>query len=420
MRKNIELENKIRALMVKDPGIGHIRAHNILGGSLHTIKGIIIRLRGSISNATPDTREKSTFEDNGKTGTAETRSHTIKSLKELLAHMEVDHEEWMVEKHVLNKWEVGAVLDGQIVIQPLFQVKAWLVRRRDVKQARVIFENMLKEFSAKAPARAAIKAPPANGHLLEVSIFDIHYGKLCWSDETGQNYDMRIAARDYEVALETLLQRAKGFDISRILLPIGNDYFHTDNALNTTTKGTPQDVDGRWQKAFVGGRGMMARAIERCRKIAPVDVVMIPGNHDSERLFYLGEVLAGWFRRTPGVSINNEPKLRKYYRYGQNLIGYTHGDKEKMDSLPLIMATEEPKLWAETKFREMHLGHFHHKKDVRYQSSSEHNGVRVRVVPSLCPPDAWHKAMGYENLRSAEAFVWGLDTGCVANLSYQA
>lgn len=419
MRKNIELENKLRELMKKNPAIGYTAAHKSVGGSFYTVKGALIRLRGTASNATPDSREKSTFEDNGKTGTAESRSYAVKTLKDLLAYMEVDQEEWAVDKHVLNKWEIGAVLDGQIVSKPLFQVKAWLVRRHHVKQTRVVFEDMLKEFSAKAPRRAAL--PKATGdHLLELSIFDIHYGKLCWQEESGQNYDLRIARQDYEAALETLIQRAKGFNVARILLPIGNDYFHVDNALNTTTKGTPQDVDGRWQKAFVGGRGMMVRAIERCREIAPVDVVMIPGNHDSERLYYLGEVLAGWFRNTSGVSVNNMPRLRKYYQFGQNLIGFTHGDKEKMDSLPLIMATEEPRMWANTKFREMHLGHFHAKKDVRYQATMEQNGVRVRVIPSLCPPDAWHKAMGYENTRSAEAFVWGVDTGCVANLSYQA
>lgn len=54
----------------------------------------------------------------------------ITTLAELLAFCQVDPEKWIVERHVVNKWEVGAKdPNGQIVVEPLFQVKAWLVQR---------------------------------------------------------------------------------------------------------------------------------------------------------------------------------------------------------------------------------------------------------------------------------------------------
>ena len=43
---------------------------------------------------------------------------------------------------------------------------------------------------------------------------------------------------------------------------------------------------------------------------------------------------------------------------------FTHGSEEKRDSLPMLMANERKELWAETKFREWHLGHMHRKKEL--------------------------------------------------------
>ena len=70
------------------------------------------------------------------------------------------------------------------------------------------------------------------------------------------------------------------------------------------------------------------RAIDRLRPIAPVQVVMVTGNHDTQRLYYLGDVLEAWFRNTKDVAVDNSPRQRKYFRYHGNLIGFTHGHNE--------------------------------------------------------------------------------------------
>jgi hypothetical protein len=40
---------------------------------------------------------------------------------------------------------------------------------------------------------------------------------------------------------------------------------------------------------------------------------------------------------------------RKGFQYGKNLIGTTHGDGAKHQDLPLLMATEFPLEWSQTK-----------------------------------------------------------------------
>jgi hypothetical protein len=48
----------------------------------------------------------------------------------------------------------------------------------------------------------------------------------------------------------------------------------------------------------------------------------------------------------------------------------------------------------------------------------EFHGVRVRVLPALCEPDAWHANNNFVgNLRTAESYVWNKDKGLI-NMSF--
>ena len=145
--------------------------------------------------------------------------------------------------------------------------------------------------------------------------------------------------------------------------------------------------------------------INHLTKFAPVDVIIVNGNHDEERMFYIGDVLKAYYSENPSVSVNNNGEYRKYYQYGTNMLMWTHGDKEKHSELPLIMATEQPKMFAATKFREIHCGHFHK------EMMQEYRGIKVRFLPSLCPSDNWHKMMGYESLRAGQALIWDKTKG---------
>ena len=352
----------------------------------------------------------------GNVGFITTRSANITTLEAALAYSKVDLSVWEVSKHEINSWEVTVGDPPETYTN--FQVKVYLRKLVLENRVKSVFDDMLKAFKGVSVHRGTTHGP-SSGMLFEVDIFDPHWGKLCWAKETGHNYDISIASEKYGAALEGLISRASGFDISRILYVVGNDFFHVDNGLNQTTKGTAQDVDGRWQKAFVEGRKAVAESILRLNQIAPVDVLMVSGNHDEEKVFYLGEVLSGIFAKTKGVTVDNEPMMRKYYHYGQNLIGFTHGNCEKHANLPLIMATEKPEEWAKSRYREFHIGHYHQLKTISFLPVQEFNTIRVRTLSSLTPPDAWHKKMGYEGLRSANGFIWDKEEGMVGSVSHQ-
>lgn len=255
-------------------------------------------------------------------------------------------------------------------------------------------------------------------NLLEISIFDPHFGKLAWAGETGEDYDIDIAEKRYTEAIDSLINRVNLNNIVRIHLPIGNDLFHIDSSENTTTAGTPQDSDSRFAKMVQRVKKLMITTIERLAEHALVDVTIISGNHDTQSTFMLGEILDAYFYKDDRVIINNSPRQRKFYQFGNNGFMYTHGNQEKLADLPIIFATEEPTLWAATKHRFAKVGHFHSNKRVDYVSIEDKKGCQVQILPSLSGTDEWHYSKGYLSNKQAKAFLYHPTEGEIANYTY--
>jgi hypothetical protein len=152
--------------------------------------------------------------------------------------------------------------------------------------------------------------------------------------------------------------------------------------------------------------------------IAPVKIKMVSGNHDYQTVYYLGCVLQAYYRNTPHITIDNGAEQRKYHEYGINMIGFTHGNEEKHQELGLIMATEQPEMWARTKCRQIHLGHYHSRKTTKYLDVQEFQGFTIRVIPSLSGTDDWHNRKGYKSMKSGVAFLYEKTNGLVAEFAH--
>lgn len=348
----------------------------------------------------------------------------IRTVDDAIRHGQIDTSIWRVDRFEVTSWEQGAKLrvvgpDGKQMgdrptIQTLWRVALKLKRilpKPYLDAAEALFDRV-KDHAPRYPKVEYAK--PRTPHLLEIDLFDCHFGKLAWARETGEDYDLRIAERLFRDAVHDILSRAEGYGIERIVFPIGNDFCHVDGPNNQTTAGTPQDTDGRFWKIVDIMNAAMVWAFEECLKVAPTKGVLVEGNHDRVASGYLARHLAAWFHRSPDVSIDFEPRSRKYELYGPTLIGWTHGCDEKPSSLPMIMATEAPEMWASSSFREWHCGHFHSSKRTDFNAVSNHDGVKVRNLQSLSGRDAWHYRKGYVGgKRAAEAFLFCRETGDV-------
>tara|TARA_R110000751_G_C13775554_1_gene480570 strand:- start:1372 stop:2520 length:1149 start_codon:yes stop_codon:yes gene_type:complete len=268
---------------------------------------------------------------------------------------------------------------------------------RNVSEIKKEIEDFAAIYSPTVPEISRL-ADLSNPVVYEISLPDIHYGKL-------HGHTLKEIEQQFLTVIVDLVQKAKGLNIEKFLLPIGNDGMNSEGMRSTTTKGTPQAESASWKDTFRGYWKLMVTAIDYLKKIAPVDVIVVSGNHDYERMFYAGDVVAGWYRDDVNVTVDNSEESRKYYEYGVNMIMFTHGDNEKAAEMPLIMATEQPEMFARSTHRETHCGHVHK------EMVNEYRGVKVRFIPSICPNDEWHKRMGYQAKRTGQAYIWSKKTG---------
>lgn len=338
----------------------------------------------------------------------------------------VDLEQWEVERFILNSWEVGAKgPDRRIRVTPLWQVKVWLKSKKGWS-TREFREILLRDMKAQSPKYSAPRRMKKNRVplLAELSIFDAHFGKLSWGPETGgQDYDIKICRDRYMSAGRDLTARAADERPERFLYVVGNDFFHADHQ-TATTAGTIVDCDGRWQKAFRVGKECAITLAEEAAEHCPVDIIIVGGNHDREKIFCLGEVLEARFHRHKRVNIINNPDPYAYYPWGKVLLGFVHGEnhasKVKRAELPAQMLTDKPVECKGTVWREWHLGHFHsEQEDVwKYRKVEHVRDVAVRVLPSLSSTDAWHRESGYASVLAAECFLFHKERGRYSILSH--
>ncbi len=69
---------------------------------------------------------KASVSQYGNNAEVESSGKRIKTLGDMIKECGIDLNVWKIDRHVINKWEVGSKIDGQIMVEPLFHVKAWL------------------------------------------------------------------------------------------------------------------------------------------------------------------------------------------------------------------------------------------------------------------------------------------------------
>jgi len=282
-----------------------------------------------------------------------------------------------------------------------------------------IRKDIIAEMDEYSPVYPKItRKKKSDGHLFVIDIADLHINKYASAKLTGAEYNSEIAVERAIKGTEALLEKVKGFDIEKILFIVGNDVLNTDSIFKTTTSGTPQDTDVHWWEAFLIARRCYVKCIETCLQYANVDVIHCPSNHDLMSGCFLADSLQSWFRKNKNVKFDVSPKYRKYYQYFDNMLEFEHGDKGKMDTVPLIMAQEEPSMWANTKFRYAYLHHLHHQIKHQFKSGKDFVGVNVTYLRSPSNADLWHAEKQFKSQVAVEGFVHSKHDGRIAHITH--
>jgi len=273
-------------------------------------------------------------------------------------------------------------------------------------------DDLLRESIAEAfedwrgVGRIAAAPKHTTDELLSIyPMGDPHLGLYTWGEETGEDFDLKIAEDNLCEAVKRLVACSPRSQTC-ILLNLG-DFFHADTQDNRTARsGHALDVDTRWSKVLRAGvRAMMTCIEAAAKKHEKVIVKNLIGNHDDHTSQMLGLSLALFYDGNERVEIHDNPGKFWFHRFGQVLIGAGHGDTCRPAQLPGIMATDRAEDWGKTRHRYFYTGHIH------TQNVAEYPGCIWESFKTMAAKDAWTAAKGYRSGRDMYCIVHHQDHG---------
>jgi UDP-2,3-diacylglucosamine pyrophosphatase LpxH len=354
--------------------------------------------------------EQVTQSQSGDTLEARSTSRRIKTVEDLLAHIEADMTRFEVAASEATKWECGDGEGGSIELHRVFV----RLKPRGGPTTLECVASMIDaaKKSIRRPLTKTVKAPKRDGLWQVLVVADCHFGKYAWGRTTGgDDYDLDLAERLVGQAGDELVAVGDSHKPTRRTIAFLGDLFHYDRPDGSTTSGTPLERDGRLQKMIAVGCDTLLRIVERSSQSVPTDVVIVNGNHDEVLTWTFQRILSERFRGSKSVRVKEDFTGRQYLTHGRNLLGFAHGHRAKK-KLPQIMALEASQHWAKCPYREWHTGHFHSQAAEWQRPIETLDGVIVRTAPALCPPDDWHSVNGFIGSRQAcETFLYEPDGG---------
>jgi hypothetical protein len=296
------------------------------------------------------------------------------------------------------------------------------LKSREERLYPEVLKAVARNIRKTTPPVSRIRYKPCKDPvMLEIAPVDPHSGKYSWREQTGSDYNSAICRALLRDAFTRAFTKATVYDVEKILIILGHDFLHIDGPEGETTHGTRQDFDSRWEKLMEDGFNDCRDYITEASYIAPVEVVIVPGNHDEKSMYALGIALQAFFHNNPNITVDNRPRRRKYYRYGKVLLGFAHGqtprNKKTLYDLMPVEADREG-LFSGAVYREWHIGHTHaaaeQKREVRSVIDLEEQvTIRIRTLPSLSGDDLWHYDNAYLNTKSSAHLVWSPEEGCL-------
>lgn len=286
----------------------------------------------------------------------------------------------------------------------------WIKTQQDAARQEELYLQAVKALADDVTPIKKIKAPQkASEHLLAAYVVsDHHLGMYSWAEETNGDYNLDIGEGLLTGAIDHLVDSIEPCD--EALVTFLGDLLHYDSfeAITPQNKNI-LDASGRYPMVVRAAIRCVRYAIEAAsRRHKRITVILEIGNHDPSSSIFLMECMKVLYENNPNITINTSPRHYHYYQFGNSLIGVHHGDKVKMDKLPMLMATDRQEAWGESDYRYWWTGHIHH------DSSKDFPGCKVESFRVLPPEDAWAANAGYRSMRDMKAIVIHKEFGEVA------
>lgn len=243
------------------------------------------------------------------------------------------------------------------------------------------------------------------------TLTDSHVGMLAWAREAGADWDLTIAERVLTGCFARMVESSPASRVG-FVNQLG-DFLHSDGLLPITpTSGHVLDQDGRYTKLVETAVRVLRRVIEMAlAKHERVIVLMAEGNHDMASSVWLRVMFKALFENEPRIEVIDSPLPYYVYQHGKTMLAFHHGHLKKNDQLPILFASQFPKVWGETTKRYAHTGHRHHVEE------REHSGITVIQHATLAARDAYAARGGWIAERQVSAITYHSEYGQVGRVT---
>ena len=290
--------------------------------------------------------------------------------------------------------------------EPVLQ---WVIQEPEKRDLRAKIDAMVDGLRDDLIGFKKPVQPPKivdSDYCAQYLIGDHHFGMLADSDTKldDADWDVKIATQVLIDAVDRLSSRV-GNAHTGVLVNVG-DLFHADSSANTTTAGTPVDVDTRIGKTFKLAGRLFQTLIDKMLEVhQEVVVINVRGNHDSDMACHLSSCLELLYDKEPRVNVLKNYSKFLHWEWENNLFVYHHGDRVKHEQILQAVVTNLDEEWSRCKHRYCHMGHIHH------QMTKEVGTMIFEHFASLTATDQWHSDSGYGANRSMTAIVYHKKNG---------
>lgn len=269
---------------------------------------------------------------------------------------------------------------------------------------RAAVDAFKEELPRAAPAVAGARHTRAD--LLNLfAVSDNHFGMLSWREETGADYDVKIAE---QVLLDWFAAAiAQSPDAHTALFGQIGDVMHHDSLESVTPAHRHVlDADSRLQKVIRVVIRCMRRIIDMLlEKHEHVHVIMASGNHDPASSAWLREMFAVFYENEPRITVDNSPSLYYAYEWGDTALFLHHGHKRGIANVDATMAGMFREMFGRSKYAYAHIGHLH-------SDEGRKSGLMyVERHETLAAPDAYAAGGGWLSGRSAKVITYSKKFG---------
>ena len=281
---------------------------------------------------------------------------------------------------------------------------------RQVELMKAVIEGMKSEITPVAPVKA-VRAKRDDKLLNLYTVSDFHLGMLAWGDESGDDWDMKIAEDLFSRWFDAAFQKAP--DAGTGVINLLGDFAHFDSLVAVTpASGNVLDADTRYQKLVRYMIRMVRRVVDMALvKHKNVRLLIVQGNHDESGMVWLAEMFSTLYDNDPRVFVDTSPDVYKMVQHGKTTLFFHHGHKARFDAIEPVMIAKFRKAFGESVYSYAHVGHLHHQKIV------ESRNMIVEQHRTLAAKDAYASRGGWMSGRSANVITYSAEYGEVARLT---